>query len=59
LEKGLAELVAYLSLASEDDAAIIDDRQKQTLRWRDAEGLERQATLPLVIFTRRVRAKTA
>jgi flagellar motility protein MotE (MotC chaperone) len=59
LEKGLAELVTYLSLASEDDAAIIDDRQKQTLRWRDAEGIERQATMPLVIFTRKARAKIA
>ena len=28
LEQGLAELVAYLSLATEDDAAVIDDTQQ-------------------------------
>ena len=51
LEQGLAELVAYLSLATEDDAAVIDDGQKQELSWVDAEGTRRSATLPLVIFT--------
>src|ERR1700730_8910971 len=30
LEQGLAELVAYFSLAAEDGAAIIDDTQRQT-----------------------------
>ena len=52
LEQGLAELVAYLSLASEDRKAVIDDRHSQTLAWTDAAGDERQATLPLVIFQR-------
>ena len=51
LEQGLAELVAYLSLATEDDAAVIDDRRKQELSWVDAEGTRRRATLPLVIFS--------
>ena len=52
LEQGLAELVAYLSLASADDGALIDDRQKQSIDWRDGAGNHRQATLPLVIFAR-------
>ena len=51
LEQGLAELVAYLSLATEDDAAVIDDAQKQELTWVDSEGTRRRATLPLVIFS--------
>jgi hypothetical protein len=51
LEQGLAELVAYLSLATEDDAAVIDDRTKQELSWVDSEGTWRRATLPLVIFS--------
>jgi Protein of unknown function (DUF3375) len=51
LEQGLAELVAYLSLASEDDAAVIDDQQKQELSWVDSGGKHRRATLPMVIFT--------
>jgi Protein of unknown function (DUF3375) len=52
IEKGLAELVAYLSLAAEDEEAAIDDRTKQTLEWTDETGVRRQATLPLVIFSR-------
>ena len=51
LEQGLAELVAYLSLATEDDAAVIDDQNKQELSWVDSEGTRRRATLPLVIFS--------
>jgi hypothetical protein len=59
LEQGLAELVAYLSLASDDDAAVIDDSRKQTLVWTDENGSQRQATLPLVVFGRNVRSKSA
>jgi uncharacterized protein DUF3375 len=59
LEQGLAELVAYMSLAADDDAALIDDSRKQTLWWTDENGARRQATLPLVIFGRKIRAKSA
>jgi hypothetical protein len=59
LEQGLAEVVAYLSLASDDDATVIDDSRKQTLCWADENGAQRQATLPLVIFGRNVRVKSA
>ncbi len=52
LEQGLAELVAYLSLASEDHQAVIDDDRRQIVRWVDPEGHGRQATLPLIIFSR-------
>ena len=52
LEHGLAELVAYLSLASGDRRAVIDDARRQTLEWTDAAGKRRQASLPLVIFGR-------
>jgi len=51
LEQGLAELVTYLSLAAEDETAVIDDRHKQELDWIDAEGTWRRATLPLVVFS--------
>ncbi len=53
LELGLAELVAYLAIASEDDDAQIDDARKQKLYWADENGVTREATLPLVVFTRR------
>jgi hypothetical protein len=52
LEHGLAELVAYLSIAADSETAIIDDRHKQTLSWTDENGNMRRATLPLVIFNR-------
>lgn len=52
LEHGLAEIVAYLSIAADSDAAIIDDKHKQTLVWTDQQGNLRQATLPLIIFGR-------
>jgi hypothetical protein len=54
LEHGLAELVAYLSLASDDPAAIIDEQRREAIVWTDAEGHRRQATVPLVIFARAV-----
>lgn len=52
LEHGLAEVVAYLSIAADSEAAVIDDKYKQTLFWTDENGNRRQATLPLVIFNR-------
>ncbi len=58
LEHGLAELVAYLSLASDDPAAVIDERPARGDRWTDAEGRRRQATVPLVIFARAVSVGT-
>lgn len=52
LEQGLAELVAYLSLAAEDERALIDDSCTQTVVWTDARGLDLRASLPTVIFSR-------
>jgi hypothetical protein len=54
LEQGLAELVAYMSLAAADGTSIIDDARRQTLTWTDDEGTLRQGTLPLVVFCRPV-----
>jgi hypothetical protein len=54
LEQGLAELVAYMSLAAAEGACVIDDAQRQTVSWSDGEGGIRQATLPLVAFCRPV-----
>ena len=52
IEQGLSELVAYLTLAAEDETALIDDTQRQSLTWTDqATGSRRQATLPLVIYS--------
>jgi len=52
LEQGLAELVAYLSLAAADGKAVIDDERAETITWTDENGVQRRATLPTVIFCR-------
>jgi hypothetical protein len=52
LEHGVGELVAYMSIASDDPKALIDDERKQTFRWQDPARGTRQALLPLVVFTR-------
>ena len=50
LEQGLAELVAWLSLATGEGCGVIDEETPQTVRWTDANGRVREATLPTVIF---------
>ena len=52
LELGLAELVAYLSIASEDDSSLIDDTQHDMIAWTDSKGIERRAAMPKIIFVR-------
>lgn len=52
IEQGLAEIVAYFSLAADDRVSVIDDSQHQTITWIDDGGLSRQATFPAVIFCR-------
>ena len=52
LEQGLAELVAYLSLAAADAKAVIDDERSATINWTDGDGVRRRATLPTVVFCR-------
>ncbi|NRR34361.1 DUF3375 domain-containing protein [Oxalobacteraceae bacterium] len=51
LEQGLAELATYLSLATQELHSAIDDTQEETIYWIDAHGRQRQATLPLLIFS--------
>ncbi len=50
IEQGLAELVAWLSLATGDGCSVIDEERPQVLRWTDGEGTTREATLPTVVF---------
>lgn len=52
VEQGLAELVAYLSLAADNGKAVIDDSMTETISWADDAGRRRRATLPLVVFRR-------
>lgn len=53
IEQGLAELATYLKLATQDVAAVIDDERTESIGWTGDDGRQRQATLPMVIFTLR------
>ncbi|ODU56169.1 MAG: hypothetical protein ABT02_21000 [Comamonadaceae bacterium SCN 68-20] len=51
LQQGLAELVAYLSLAAETGKAVIDDTLQDQVTWLARSGEHRIASVPRVIFT--------
>jgi Protein of unknown function (DUF3375) len=56
LQQGLAELVAYLSLATEPGRGVIDDSVQELVTWQAQHGQDRSqqksASLPRVIFTK-------
>ncbi|MGT2454079.1 DUF3375 domain-containing protein [Cupriavidus basilensis] len=56
LQHGLAELIAYLQLASDVFKTVVDEGSEEAIAWTSAgpDGQEqtRQATLPRVIFVR-------
>ncbi len=52
LQQGLGELVVYLQLASVAAQAVVDEDMQETVRWTGADGVQRSATLPRVIFVR-------
>jgi hypothetical protein len=50
VQHGLAELAAYMKLATHDLRAAIDDEQSETIAWTDELGRPREATVPLIIY---------
>lgn len=52
LEKGLAELLTYLNIAAKDASSIIEEESRHGISWQDADGREKRATIPRVIFVR-------
>ena len=56
LELGLAELVAWLSLATGESPAAIDENVSRSVSWTDAHGAMRTAKVPEVVFVRDVGA---
>ena len=52
LQQGLAELVAYLSLAAEPGRALIDDTLEDQVDWTARSGQHKSARVPRVIFSR-------
>ena len=53
LEQGLAELLAYMELATNSFSATIDDSESDMVTWKADSGHIREATMPRVIFTRK------
>lgn len=51
LEQGLAELIAWLSMATGEGLGVVDEDREQAIEWTDDNGRQRRATLPAVIFT--------
>jgi hypothetical protein len=52
LEQGLAELVTYLAIATEDPLAVIDETRSESVTWTDPDGRQRRARMPVILFTR-------
>jgi hypothetical protein len=52
LEQGLTELLAWLSLASEDHKTLFDENHRDTLHWTDSKARQRSVHLPRIIFNR-------
>ena len=52
LQRGLAELVAYLQVAGEWPHTAVDEKDLEQVRWQNESGVTRQATLPRILLLR-------
>ena len=52
ISKGLAELVTYCAIASENRFAIFDEFHTEEIGWLDAGGIRKKAIVPRMIFNR-------
>ena len=52
LDKGLAELVAYLTLRNSGFSVEFHSDREEVIRWESEEGKLKQARLPRVVFVR-------
>jgi len=52
LQHGLAELVVWLQMASEQSRSMIDEERTDLVQWQTTQGLLKQAKLPHVLFVR-------
>ncbi len=53
LERGLAELVTYLSLTDDAFTVLFDELHPEQVSWQESGGRSRTATLPRVTFVRK------
>jgi flagellar motility protein MotE (MotC chaperone) len=54
LERGLGELMAYLSLAAEDRNAVFSEADTDEISWKRSGGHLLEAELPRVVFSKEV-----
>jgi len=52
LQHGLAELVVWLQMASEQSRCMIDEKRSEDVSWDTGQGLVKKASLPYVLFVR-------
>lgn len=52
LEHGLAELIVYFSIAAGEKYALFDESGQEIITWKNSEGVDTQASLPRIIFSR-------
>ncbi len=52
VEKGVAEIVAYLNLAEKDDRAMVSDEASEEITILTMDGRQKQVRVPQVIFVR-------
>lgn len=51
LQQGLAELVTWLELATTHSRCVLDEHHTQLISWHDEQGVQRRASVPLIIFS--------
>jgi len=50
--RGMAEIVTYINMANREEKSTLNENKRQQILWHDAQGRERYADIPLVIFAR-------
>jgi hypothetical protein len=50
--RGLAEIIAYMNIASKREGSVFDDTVSDELSWRNERGIDVIARAPRIIFTR-------
>lgn len=52
ITQGLAELVSYISIASNSENAFFDDSAEEYITWNADDGAVKRVALPRIIFTK-------
>ena len=52
ITKGISELIGYLSIAKNNDNAIVDEDQHATITIEDPQGMKKKISVPYITYTR-------